>query len=164
MQKEINVLALFAGYTECKVFNKIDGRLYDQIVNIDFLNKQLYLYRNADKASWHPLASCLLLLKSLSTISDKDCLTIAPILNLHDANDTYNIFCVKQMIIEKPEEYIATKEGFSKYNEVRDMLKLLGYDCGYLNVPSLIDDGRFAVDINTLNKYRESYIMKNSIL
>lgn len=148
MQQEINLSNLFSTYSSSLVIAK-DA---DEPRPIYCVTCQDIAIGNAfmEDYNYFELEECKLALKPLSAITDEDCLTIASILEFYDASDSYNIWCVKQVILENPTMFIRYDEAFIRYNEARDTLRLLGYDCGYMHILSLIEDGCYAVDITKL--------------
>ena len=74
-------------------------------------------------------------------------------------NDPYAIDKMGTMVVPPTESRDYSKKTihsapFSVLNslEICDTLRLLDYDMGYMHIPSLIEDGRYAIDITKLQK------------
>ena len=137
MQQEINALELYCAYSKCKVYNEGLGKLYDKIDTIDIGAACLGLRNLGDEApTYHIATNCKLALKPLIAITDDH---LEMIDRIAFGNGKHKA--------DKLERIDRSNPIVSNALQIFDTLRLLGYDCGYMHIPSLIEDGRFAIDI-----------------
>ena len=172
MQTEINVAALFAAYSQAKV--AYENKLFS-LDKILFSSKIIDIFLSGEwKRRELDHEQLKLALRPLSTITDEEFRHIAEIackcygylkweFGKIDRSDVTGI-CIDVSHNEKfimsyyglnfffQEGYYVPKNSYLRQTEIIQTLMSWGFDMGYMGIRSLIQDGRFAVDINNIQK------------
>jgi hypothetical protein len=142
---------ILAAYWGCGIFHHCDNSPF-QYRGVEYTSDEGLQPKPKLYGDWsggtNPEQSCesytewddiKLILKPLSKLSDADALAISMICGLSHGDYVYKLRMGRELVTEYWRR--VSNVAASSWVKVFDYLRANGYDCGYADIPSLIDAG-----------------------